>query len=455
MIEEVLIVRHDKVYFGIPTSLIGQILRVPELTPMMLSPKEVRGLCAVGGNIITAVDMNMVLGIDPVDTGSLECRLLSLEGEYSTSALLVSEVLVSTPIEQSKIEYIPNSTDATVAVYHYNEHLIQILDLSKMLVGMGVTKIAIEDVSEKSGSSSEMRTADGNVERYLIFKMGSEKYALVIDNLREILAATGPLTPITGSRSEIAGMMSLRDELLVVADLRKYYGFDSLYSDKNRIVVVQLKEKTIGLIIDEIIDIRDFCDADIDKSSGSDETIGGVIHAGDELISLIGKEMLDRVFTENDAIIVSNHEAQTGSVSDNVMEVVVFKLGKEEYAIDIASVSEIIDMTPVTPIASAPETVDGVINIRGQIVTIGSLHKRLGIPAPETTDQKIIVCEASKGRIGFFVNSVSDVLGVTKDEVRKENHSGDLFSGVLQFNQGKRLVLLFDLNAINLVKGAA
>jgi len=455
MIEEVLIVRDREVYFGIPTALIGQILRVPELTPMMLSPKEIPGLCAVGGNIITAVDMNRVLGMEPVDTQSLECRLLSLEGEFSTSALLVSEVLVSTRIDQNKIEYIPNSTDAIVAIYHYNEHLIQILDISKLLVGLGIKEVEFESISEKNDTFAETHSEEGDIERYLIFKMGSEKYGLVIDNLREILAGVNVLTPITGARSEIAGMMSLREELLVVADLRRYYGFETYQSEKNRIVVVQSDEKTIGLIIDEIIDIRDFRDADIDKTPGGDGSIGGVIHAGDELISLIGKEMLERIFAENESIIVSNHETESSSVSDNVMEVVVFKLGKEEYAIDITSVSEIIDMTPVTPVAKAPEMVDGVINIRGQIVTIGSLHKRLGIPTPETTDQKIIVCEASKGRIGFFVNSVSDVLGVTKEEVRKENNSGDLFSGVLHFNEGKRLVLLFDLNAINLVKGAA
>lgn len=455
MIEEILIVRHGDVYFGIQTALIGQILRVPELTPMMLAPKEIRGLCAVGGNIITAVDMNMVLGIEPVNVESLESRLLSLEGEFITSALLVSEVLVSARIDQSRIEYIPNSTDAIVAIYHYHEHLIQILDVSRIVAGMGIAKIEAEPVIEKNETSSAARSEGGNVERYLIFKMGSEKYALVIDNLREILGGMHPLTPITGARSEVAGMMSLREELLVVADLRRYYGFEAMQSDKNRIVVVQLHEKTIGLIIDEIVDIRDFRDAEIDKNAGDNSTIGGVIHAGNELISLIGKEMLERIFSENETIIVSNHQAESSSVSDNVMEVVVFKLGKEEYAIDIASVSEIIDMTPITPVTYAPDTVDGVINIRGQIVTIGSLHKRLGIPSPETTDQKIIVCEASKGRIGFFVNSVSDVLGVSKEEVRKESNSGDLFSGVLHFNEGKRLVLLFDLNAINLVKGAA
>jgi purine-binding chemotaxis protein CheW len=134
---------------------------------------------------------------------------------------------------------------------------------------------------------------------------------------------------------------------------------------------------------------------------------------------------------------------------------VIFKLGNEEYAFSIEEVAEIIDMTPVTPVANAAEMVDGIINIRGQIVTIGSLHKRLGISIPTHGDQKIIICHAPKGRIGFFVNTVSDVLSIDPTQMRDEESADGLFSKVIHLDEGKRLVLLFNRNISQLLKGAA
>jgi purine-binding chemotaxis protein CheW len=122
---------------------------------------------------------------------------------------------------------------------------------------------------------------------------------------------------------------------------------------------------------------------------------------------------------------------------------VIFKLGSEEYAFGIEEVAEIIDMTHVTPVINAPAMVDGIINIRGQIVTIGSLHKRLGIARDELHDQKILICHAPTGRIGFFVDSVSDVLGVDKSDMSPDEESAGMFSDVLHLDEGKRLVLLF------------
>ncbi|MDQ1297782.1 MAG: purine-binding chemotaxis protein CheW, partial [Campylobacterota bacterium] len=131
------------------------------------------------------------------------------------------------------------------------------------------------------------------------------------------------------------------------------------------------------------------------------------------------------------------------------------KLGNEEYAFSIEEVAEIIDMTPVTPVANAADRVDGIINIRGQIVTIGSLSKCLGITASTRSDQKIIICHAQKGRIGFFVNTVTDVLSVDPAQMRQEESSDGLFSNVIHLEEGKRLVLLFKRDVSQLLKGAA
>jgi purine-binding chemotaxis protein CheW len=449
-IEEILIVRHDKVCFGIPTAVIGQILRIPELTPLYLSPKEVRGLCAIGGNILTAIDMNLSLGIKGVNVEAFMGRILTLQEPYDTSALLVSEVLVSVTIDQNRIEYIKNSDDPIVAIYHHGDELIQILDISKIVQAIIPVSAEKRPISEKlepilSGSEKSSGTL-----RYLLFRMGEEMYALGIENLREILALNQPLTQLSGTNAEVAGMLSLRDQVLVVADLRLYCGFKGLISEKNRILIVESEGKTIGLIIDEIIDIREYSDNQVDKflSVRDDEPISGVIHDSQFLISLLSEKVVREIINRNKAILVTPEESREERINDVAMDAVLFKLGNEEYALPIEEVAEIIDGVEITPVSLAPDMVEGVINIRGQIVTIGSLYRKLGIRMREDQEHKIIICHTPQGRMGFFVDFVSDVIQVHTDEILEDVQHGELFSKVLNFENGKRLVLLFDLSTL-------
>jgi purine-binding chemotaxis protein CheW len=221
-------------------------------------------------------------------------------------------------------------------------------------------------------------------------------------------------------------------------------------------MIVERQGKTVGLIIDEIVDIHEFAQSDFDviHESRDNSQSFEIIKHGERLISLIGTELLDAILLRNEELIVTNEIAATNEKEAQVVEVVVFQLGNEEYAFNIEEVAEIIDMTSVTPIANAPAMVDGVINIRGQIVTIGSLYKRLGIIAPTNEDQKIIICHTPKGRVGFFVKRVSDVMSITHEQMHVDESEGGMFSNILHLDGGKRLVLLFNSDISKLIKGA-
>ena len=103
-IEEILIIKNGSQSYGVSTSDINQIARVPMLMPLPLRPSGVRGLCAVSGNIVTAVDMNLLLDMDEVDYDHDKSRLISLNGTLSSSSLLVSEVYNTVEIREKNIE---------------------------------------------------------------------------------------------------------------------------------------------------------------------------------------------------------------------------------------------------------------------------------------------------------------------------------------------------------------
>lgn len=446
MIEEILIVKHNDVSFGIPTIYVGQILRVPDITPMTMAPVEVRGLSAVGGNIATVLDFNTLLGLPQCTASEQQNRVITLEEPFGELCLLVDEVSVSIVLEQSTVEYLQGDKDVVMAIVRYDDVLIQVVNLEQAVRSIHKTTVNPRKITDKNSLSEQQISNNEETMRYLVFKMGDEEYAIVIDNLREILTATAPLTTIAGANEEILGMMSLRDELIVVADLRLHYGYQSKNSDKNRIMIVERNGKTLGLMVDEIVDIYEFGQSCIEASGVVDpiNQIEGIVQYDNRLISLVGNGLSDMIMAANEEFIVANNVADDTLESASALrEVVIFKLGSEEYAFPIEEVAEIIDMTHVTPVVNAPAMVDGIINIRGQIVTIGSLHKRLGIANENTHDQKILICHAPSGRIGFFVNSVSDVMEVNATQMRPDEDGNGLFSDVLHLDEGKRLVLLF------------
>ncbi len=130
-------------------------------------------------------------------------------------------------------------------------------------------------------------------------------------------------------------------------------------------------------------------------------------------------------------------------------QVVSFKLGPEEYGVDIAQVQEINRMVAVTNVPRAPVFMEGVINLRGQLIPIIDLRTRFGMPRAEhTKNTRIVVTEIGTKRVGMVVDSVSEVLRLPVDAIEP---APDMISGVdTEYIRGvgkidDRLIILLDL----------
>ncbi len=100
-------------------------------------------------------------------------------------------------------------------------------------------------------------------------------------------------------------------------------------------------------------------------------------------------------------------------------EYLTFRLGAEEYGIDILKVQEIRSYEPPTRIANAPEFIKGVVNLRGVIVPIVDLRLKLGCPTIEYNSFTVVIVLNVRNRVvGAVVDSVSDVLELKRDEIR-------------------------------------
>ncbi len=133
------------------------------------------------------------------------------------------------------------------------------------------------------------------------------------------------------------------------------------------------------------------------------------------------------------------------NISD-IVEVSAFRVGKEEYLIDLLRVREIIRPIPVTPVRQGPAFIEGVIDLRGVIIPMIDLRKRFKLPAEETASTRYIIAVVNGRSIGLIVDEATDILRIPRSTIREAPHilSGDnapYFLGVCNF-KGRLLTLL-------------
>jgi len=100
-------------------------------------------------------------------------------------------------------------------------------------------------------------------------------------------------------------------------------------------------------------------------------------------------------------------------------QLVVFRLGKEEYGVDIAKVQEIVRIQEITRIPQAPSFVEGIVNLRGKIIPIVDLKKRFNLEGEEVSerDKRVIVVNVSNQTIGIVVDSVSEIIRISREDI--------------------------------------
>lgn len=138
--------------------------------------------------------------------------------------------------------------------------------------------------------------------------------------------------------------------------------------------------------------------------------------------------------------------------SQELLELVSFNVGNEEFGVDISYVQEIIRMMQITKVPNAPEFVEGVINLRGRVIAVINLRYKLGLSKIDyDKNTRIIVVEVKGNTVGFIVDAVSEVLRIPANitEAPPEIVSGidsDFIKSVGKLED--RLLILIDLEKI-------
>jgi purine-binding chemotaxis protein CheW len=125
-----------------------------------------------------------------------------------------------------------------------------------------------------------------------------------------------------------------------------------------------------------------------------------------------------------------------------------FSLGTEDYAIPLLCVKEVIAIPEITPMPFSPPHFLGIMNLRGQVISIVDLRKKLGIKAQNTSESAVIICDLGQVCLGIVVDSINSVLTPQESELSEkpvfENMAAtDYVTHV--YRKDKKLILLLNI----------
>jgi purine-binding chemotaxis protein CheW len=131
----------------------------------------------------------------------------------------------------------------------------------------------------------------------------------------------------------------------------------------------------------------------------------------------------------------------------------VFSLGKEEFALPLLCVKEVIAIPQITRVPRSPEYLLGVMNLRGNIVSIFDLKAKLGVSDHKNQEPVVIICEFPPFTFGVLVSSVEQVMNVTSNDIQdKSSYTSEknlFIDGIIQ--KTDRLIILINLEkALNI-----
>lgn len=149
-------------------------------------------------------------------------------------------------------------------------------------------------------------------------------------------------------------------------------------------------------------------------------------------------------------------QSRSNDQFDDERQLVCFQLGGENYGVDIYSVQRLIQVPEITRVPRAPDFVEGIIDVRGDIIPVINLLKRFGIPESKINDDdRIVITEIGDQIVGLLVDAVSEVTRLPEEDIEPPS---DVVSGInsefiggigkQQRGDGSRLIIVLDVEKV-------
>jgi purine-binding chemotaxis protein CheW len=464
--------------FAVDMAPVQEIIRVPDCVRVPLAPAALDGLSNLRGKVLPIISLRRIFGFSEQEHDDATRALVIDFGQ--PLGFVVDRVASVVGVEPSKIEGVEtirstvNTELLSGIIKDVGGHaMIMVLDFAKLIAQEFEEIAAVARSAGMSGGMSATTESDDDVisdELQLVsFDVAGQEYAITIEDVQEIVQVPEQIIHVPHSESHVLGVMTLRNRLLPLVSLRRMFALPNQEANEHsRIVVVALGSASVGIVMDNVNEVLRVSKSVVDAMPGLLVREGELadiseicrLDGGKRLVSIISaanlfnhssvKEALKSVDNLRDDDQADASAELDDDVADDDEQVVVFRLDKEEFGVPIDSVQEIVRVPEeLTHVPKAPPFVEGVINLRGAVLPVIDLRRRLGLVDVERSDrQRVMVFLIDGVRTGFIVDSVAEVLKIHKNAIepapKLSADQAKLLARMANLEKQKRMVQLID-----------
>jgi purine-binding chemotaxis protein CheW len=462
--------------FAVDMAPVQEIIRMPVVVKLPLAPPTLDGLANLRGKVLPIISLRRIFGFDEhAYDDSTRAIVIDLGQPLG---FVVDRVASVVGVDPKQIED-TSSISATIkaelvsgVIKNVGGYpMVMLLDFGKLIASeFAGAAAAAARPREGSGWQPEAAT-DAKIDdelQLVSFEVANQEYAIRIDDVQEIVQVPEAIVRVPHAESHVLGVMTLRNRLLPLVSLRRMFALPAQDSnEQSRIMVLSVGNASVGVMMDSVNEVLRVARTHVDVMPGMLAKSGNLseisqicrLDGGKRLVSILSvehmfrhsavKEALAKVDTMTNANDANAHD-DDGEINDDEEQVVVFRLGKEEFGVPIASVQEIVRVSAeLTRVPKAPPAVEGVINLRGAVLPVMDLRRRLGLESvPRSDQQRIIVLLIDGIRTGFIVDSVAEVLKIHKSTIeptpRLSGADSQLLARMANLEKQKRMVQLIE-----------
>jgi purine-binding chemotaxis protein CheW len=458
--------------YAVSAKSVAEVIRTPHVARVPQAPRALLGIANLRGAVLPIVSLRALLGLDDAREG-VASRAIVLDGGAPV-AIAVDAIDALIAVEPDRIESRPAQLGAEPG-----ERLLGAFSLGE---GRGAAKVIDVDSlfadafaqrtrpgpNRQAGVGNAAATREGlstsaHRDSLLTFDVAGQEFAFELGVVQEVVTMPESIAAMPRAEALVLGMMAFHAQLLPLLSLRGLLGFaPAPNSDaREKIIVVSVGSSIVGLVADRaraiVLVDPEFIDPvpPVLAARSSGEARIKAIYRGEKtrgLISILAPEQLFREDVMRQlglADRVAQPQAQTAQGRDE-RKILVFRLGDDEFGLPVEAVDEVAEVPDkITRVPKTPKFLEGVINLRGEVLPVVDQRRRFDMPRLEQGGRRrLIVVRTERHRAGLIVDGVSQVLEISAGSLEAApDLTGEitqLVHGVVNLEQEGRIVLLLD-----------
>ena len=462
--------------FGVSILCVDEIITPKPVTAIPRTPDYFKGIINLRGDVISIISLRERFHLDlavqteeeaffnrivVIQAGGMKLGLL-VDSINSILTLNEKNIQGSTKlISQDKQGYIRGSyklNDASLLLMLDQEKLVNETDFQ--MIGDMIP--ALNDATEvQAAKEQEIRIR----ELFLVgFSIGEERFSIESAQVEEIVFLP-ETTPVPEMDSFVEGIFDLRGEMIPLIRLA-----DKLDVQGNRanedspVIIAKVFGVKVGFLVDQITEVyiikeNEILDPPINLNPAQQDQLKGVVKKQiGEVEHIIMLLILNKMFDEEEQKLLKDLDAQNEKIEEEVEDLeeeipmLEFELKGEKYSVPVLEASEIIPIRETVPVPKAPKYIEGVINLRGDVISIVHLPKLVGNHEFKSDPMmtKILIVETQKGKAGLIIEKVLSIKKHKLSSFEQPNslvrHKNNIFiRGMKKDDNSEDILVLIDL----------